>query len=340
MFLSSRFYKVFSCFLIALLALAPQVVQAKSPKTIKGKATYFWEVDRKIDSAILADTAYFKFYMISTTLTYDVTEIATGDQVAIELGSKKVSTGASLSKNGGMLISLEINGEKIPPGELMGASDLMYTKVAGDTSVKVTIVQQPKEFSSTSAKQGKFGEVRIVPTVTITRMVEDLENPGEYIPQSDATIEVDSQTAGVSGLETIFTVAHYGTSVTLPANATGAFGDVEWQPSGTLAKNTKITATNLKIKRIAPGQSVAKNVPVTWCDSKNNFCRSKPADLTKGYFSLGATNASGSIWLEAKGNTLKLKFATKKVSLSQGVSVRSGLTQGTVLSMDTITVTK
>ena len=340
MFSSSKFYRLFSSCLVVALVFMPNGAQAKSPKPIKGKATYFWEVDRKIDSAILSDTPYFNFYMISTTLAYDVTEIATGDQVAIELSSQKVSTEASLSKDGGMLTSLEINGEKIAPGELMGASDLMYTKVAGDTSVKVTIVQQPKEFSSTAAKQGKFGEVKIVPTITITRMVEDQQNPGEYLPQTDTAIEVDGQTDGVSGLETIFTMAHYGTSVTLPANATGAFADVEWQPSGVLAKNTKVTSTKLKISSKAPGQSVTKNVPVTWCDAKNNFCRSKPANLTKGYFSLSATNKNESMWLDAKGTTLKLKFATKKVSLSQGVSLRSGLAKGTVLSMGTITITK
>ena len=340
MFSSSKFYRLFSSCLVVALVFMPNGAQAKSTKVIKGKATYFWTVDRKIDSAVLSDTSYFNFYMISTTLTYDVTEIATGDQVAIELGSQKVSTEASLSKDGGMLTSLEINGEKIAPGEFMGASDLMYTKVAGDTSVKVTIVQQPKEFSSTAAKQGKFGEVKIVPTITISHMVEDPENPGEYLPQADPAIEVDGQTEGVSGLVTTFTMAHYGTSVTLPANVTSAFADVEWQPSAQVAKNSHVTSTRLTVTTKAPGQSAVKNVSVTWCDAKNNFCRSKPANLTKGYFSLTATNADESMWLDAKGTTLDLKFATKRISLSQGVAIRTGLAKGTVLTMGAITVTK
>ena len=340
MFSSAKFSRVFSSCLVVALVFMPNGTQAKSTNVIKGKATYFWTVDRKIDSAVLSDTSYFNFYSISTTLTYDITEVAEGDQVAISLGSKKVATEAPLSSDGSMLTSLEINGTKIDPEEYIGSFNLVYTKVAGDTSVKVTIVQQPKEFSSAEAKQGKFGEVKIVPTITISHMVEDLENPGEYVPQADPAIEVDGQTEGVSGLVTTFTMAHYGTSVTLPANVTSALADVEWQPSAQVAKNSQVTSTRLTVATKAPGQTAVKNVPVTWCNAKNNFCSSKPANLTKGYFSLTATNAQESMWLDAKGTTLDLKFATKRISLSQGVALRTGLAKGTVLTMSAITVTK
>ena len=317
-----------------------QPAQAKAPVSIKGKATYFWLVDRQIDSSVLSDSSYFHFDSVSASLTYDVSELLEGDQVVIELSAENVSDESALTLKSSMLTLLAINGVKQSPQEYMGASYLMYSKAAGDTSISATIVGQFKQFESSLGKQGKLGNVRIVPTISVARQIEDQAHPGEFYLALDPLVKPDAQTPGVSEFSTTFTMSHSGQSVTLPTDTTSAFGDVEWQSSVSVPKNTKLTASKLTVSRKASSGATAKNVAVTWCNNTNSYCRTKPKTLTKGYFSFTASATNGSMWQEAKGQLLTLKSTTKKIYVSQGISVNSALTSGTVLTLGLMAVTK
>jgi hypothetical protein len=240
-----------------------------------------------------------------------------------------------------MVVALEVNGQKVSPMDFYGASKYVHNKAEGDTTVKVKIMQSPSEFESSSAKNGRFGQVRIIPTITVSHRGADPENPDDLIVQStDDPIKVSSTTPGVSGLTTVFEMRHTGKSVKLPAATYSVFSDVEWKASAKIAKNTTITVDRIVMSAKAPSASNFKNLKITWCEFDKDFCKKKPKSTNKGYFSLSATYGNGSVYDEGKGNSLKVKFATKNVYFSQGVAVNSVTTAGTVLTMADIRVTR
>jgi len=334
--------KKFVAIFIAIFMAAFSFTSSAQAKTlVPGKYDYFWLIGQNKVDATIADTAYFQFSTISASYTYDISSIAKDDLIAFELGSEKVSSGAKLSESGSMVLALEINGQKVSQMDFYGSSKYVHNKIEGDTTVKVKIMQSPSEFQSSSAKNGRFGQVRIIPRIIVSHRGVNPENPDDLIVESiEDPIEVSNTTPGVSGLTTVFEMRHTGKSVKLPAATYSVFSDVEWKASAKIAKNTTITVDRIVMSAKAPSANNAKKLKITWCEFDKDFCKKKPKSTNKGYFSMGATYGNGSVYDEGKGNSLKVKVATKNVYFSQGVAVNSATTAGTVLTMADIKVTR
>ncbi len=324
------------------LVLGTLPASAVTYQTIRGSSQYYWLVERSIASGVLQDSPYFKFDEITATVEYDVSEVAEHDQILFELNSQQTATERTLTPSGSMVTRLVIDGVAEDPMNFMGAPSITYTKVAGAKSVKVTIIQQPKEFSSSDAKKGKFGEVRIIPTLTISHMTQNPDNPDEFVlDHADTPIQVDAQTPGVLSLETVFGMHHDGVSVKLPSNVNDAFGEVLWNATTIVARNTVVQMTRLSGTQKTPAAAKESPIKFSWCTPSNKFCKSLAEKANRGYYSLGASNAKDTQYQDSgSALKLKLKWATRKVYVSQGLLVRSPVSAGTVLTLKKISVTR
>lgn len=310
---------------------------------IPGTFDYFWTVDRNISGGVLADSSAFQFSTVQATYTYDVSAIAVPDMVTFALTAKKNATGANVDLTTAMLTAVSVNGQPLSMGDLMGARNFEYSKAEGDTTVSVTIYAESSAFNSATAKAGKFGAVKIVPTITVQHLVPIPEtDPVDYAEGVlDDPILVSASTPGVTGLSTVFGMRHSGKTVTLPANVVSSFADVEWKASSTIAKNTTVQVSKLTGTAKAPTAKTAANLALTWCGTSNNFCANVAASKNRAYYSLGASNAGDTAYADSTNSaSVKLPWATKKVYASQGFTVNSNKTAGTVLTMNAITVTK
>jgi len=311
---------------------------------IAGKFDYFWIVDRNIAGGILADSPTFQFDNLQAEYTYDVSTVAAHDIVSFAITAQKNATGSSVSLQHPMLTRASINGVPLSPMEFMGASEFRYTKVAGDTTVKMNIISQSPDFDSANAKAGRFGAVKIVPTITVEHMVAVANSdPVEYtLDTTDAPIAVTPSTAGVTGLRTVFGMRHNGKSVTLPKNVVSSFSDVEWHATSTVAKNTIVKSTKLTGTAKSPHARSATELAPTWCTARNNYCRTLASNKDRAFFSLSASNPRvDTAYAESTNqSTLKLPWATKRVYVSQGITVNSVRAAGTVLTVSAIAITK
>lgn len=340
----SRTIRALALTLTGALASLTMMTNANAASTaIPGTFDYFWTVDRNIAGGVLADSTTFQFNTLQANLTYDVSAVAPHDVVTIAITAHKNATGTDIALPHAMLTAASINGTALSPMDFMGASDFQYTKADGDTTIKVTIYSESPDFDTATAKAGRFGAVKIVPTITVQHMVAVPDtDPVEYtVDTTDAPIAVTATTPGVSGLSTVFGMRHNGKSVTLPANVVSSFADVEWKASSTVAKNTTVKSSKLTGTVKTPTGKSATNLALTWCGTSNSFCKNVAASKNKAYFSLGASNSNDTAYADSSNDsTVKLPWATKKVYVSQGFTVNSNKTAGTVLTMGTITVTK
>ncbi len=332
--------------LAAATVLASTTLMANanaSTSVIPGKFDYFWTVDRNISKGILTDSAAFQFSGVKATYKYDVSTIPAHDIATFALTAKKISSGAKIDLSFAMLTAVAVNGHALDIRDFMGARNFHYTKAAGDTRVSVTIVSQSATFNSAAAQAGRFGAVKIVPTITVQHMIP-IENsdPVEYMEGAlDAPIEVNVSTPGVTGLSTIFQMRHNGKTVKLPSNVVSSSADVEWNASSTIAKSTTVKASKLTGKVKLPSAKSPVKLALTWCSSANNQCKRVAANKNKAYYSLSASNKSGNAYVDStNSSTIKLPWATKKVYASQGFVVNSHTVAGTVLTMSSIKVTR
>jgi len=340
----SRTIRTIALTLATALASASMLTNANAATTvIPGTFEYFWTVDRNIAGGVLTDSAAFQFDTLQSTYSYDVSTVALHDVVTFAITAQKNPSGTDISLPHPMLTAASINGTALSPMDFMGAYEFAYTKADGDTTVKMTIVGQSPAFDTSTAKAGHLGAVKIVPTITVAHMVAVANtDPVEYtVDTTDAPIAVTASTPGVTGLSTVFGMRHNGKTVTLPANVVSSFSDVEWQASSTVAKNTTVKASKMTGTAKAPTAKTATNLALTWCGTANNYCKNVAASKNKGYFSLSASNSNDSAYADSTNeSTVKLPWATKKVYVSQGFTVNSTKTAGTVLTMNAITVTK